>query len=122
MQENPRRSVHQIPTSSWEQSAACYWVSPTGAFIIGAVAGVVIWGLDALEHFRIDDSIGADTSTVVKGLLYGGGTAQLISQAIGSASIVFGTLIEHGMLVYPEFVVHAGEAPHLAASDRRLHT
>ena len=164
-------------------TAPCYWVSPTGAFVIGAIAGVVvIWAMDALEYFRIDDPIGAvpvhlvcgiwgtlalglfatgqfglptptgaDTSTVVKGLLYGGGTAQLISQAVGSASIVFGTLIvaailmyavkatgtlrvsaegemegldlhEHGMLAYPEFVVHAGGAPHLAASDKRLHT
>ena len=38
----------------------CYWVSPTGAFFIGAVAGVVvIWATDALEYFRIDDPIGA---------------------------------------------------------------
>jgi Amt family ammonium transporter len=38
----------------------CYWVSPTGAIIIGAVAGViVILGIDLLEHLRIDDPIGA---------------------------------------------------------------
>src|SRR6188472_2383412 len=97
-------------------TAPCYWVSPTGAFFIGAVAGVlVIYGIDALEYARIDDPIGAvpvhlvcgiwgtlslglfatgqyglptptgmDT-TFVKGLLYGGGTAQLAAQAIGSA-------------------------------------
>ena len=164
-------------------TAPCYWVSPTGAFVIGAIAGVVvIWAMDSLEYLRIDDPIGAvpvhlvcgiwgtlalglfatgqfgvptptgvDTSTVVKGLLYGGGTVQLISQAIGSGAIVFGTLIvssilmysvkatgtlrvsaegemegldlhEHGMFAYPEFVVHAGGAPHLAASDKKLHT
>ena len=29
----------------------CYWVSPTGAFFIGIVAGVVvIWATDALEY------------------------------------------------------------------------
>ncbi len=38
----------------------CYWVSPTGAAIIGLVAAfVVIWGLDLLEYVRIDDPIGA---------------------------------------------------------------
>src|SRR5690349_10216908 len=98
----------------------CYWVSPTGALIIGAVAGIVVpLGVDLLEHLRIDDPIGAvpvhgmagiwgtislgffatgqygiptpdgsDTSTVVKGLLYGGGTAQLRSQIIGSLTCV----------------------------------
>jgi Amt family ammonium transporter len=38
----------------------CYWVSPTGACILGAVAGViVILGADLLEYLRIDDPIGA---------------------------------------------------------------
>jgi ammonium transporter, Amt family len=38
----------------------CYWVDPIGAFFIGIVAAfVVIWGLDLLEHLRIDDPIGA---------------------------------------------------------------
>jgi Amt family ammonium transporter len=38
----------------------CYWVSPTGACILGAVAGViVILGADLLEFLRIDDPIGA---------------------------------------------------------------
>src|SRR4051812_3246894 len=148
-------------------TAPCYWVSPTGAFFIGIVAGVVVlWATDALEYFRIDDPIGAvpvhlvcgiwgtlslglfatgqyglpaptgvDTSTLVKGLFYGGGMAQLTSQAIGSASVVLSTLLvsavlmyavkatgtlrvsregelegldlhEHGMLAYPEYVIH----------------
>ena len=103
----------------------CYWVSPAGAIAIGAVAGIVVpLGIDMLEHWRIDDPIGAwpvhglagiwgtlslglfaagkygvptadgvDKSTVVKGLFYGGGTAQLQSQIIGSATcvvVVFG--------------------------------
>jgi Amt family ammonium transporter len=146
----------------------CYWVSPTGAFFIGAVAAfVVVVGIDLLEHARIDDPIGAvpvhmmagiwgtlslgifatgqyglptptgaDPSVIVKGLLYGGGTTQLLAQAIGSVSITFATLAvatvlmyavkatgtlrvskegeiegldlhEHGMLAYPEFAVHA---------------
>ena len=38
----------------------CYWVSPFGAIMIGAVAGVVvIVGIDLLEYLRIDDPIGA---------------------------------------------------------------
>jgi Amt family ammonium transporter len=145
----------------------CYWVSPTGAFFIGLVAGVVvIWATDALEYLRVDDPIGAvpvhlvcgiwgtlslglfatgaygvptptgvDTSTVVKGLFYGGGTTQLMVQALGSFAVsattfvvamvlmytvkVTGTLRvsregelegldlhEHGMVAYPEYVIH----------------
>ena len=38
----------------------CYWVTPTGALILGAIAGViVVLGLDFLEWLRIDDPIGA---------------------------------------------------------------
>ena len=38
----------------------CYWVNPTGAIILGAVAGViVVVGVDLLEWLRIDDPIGA---------------------------------------------------------------
>src|SRR6185369_1719377 len=145
----------------------CYWVSPTGAFFIGLIAGVVvIWATDFLEYIRIDDPIGAvpvhlvcgiwgtlslgffatgqyglptptgaDTSTLVKGLLYGGGTQQLLAQAIGSGAVGVATLVvafvlmyavkatgtlrvsaegemegldvhEHGMLAYPEYVIH----------------
>jgi Amt family ammonium transporter len=151
----------------------CYWVSPTGAFFIGIVAGfVVVYATDLLEFVRIDDPIGAvpvhmfagiwgtlslglfatgqyglpgpmgaDTTTVVRGLFYGGGTAQLMAQAIGSASVTGVTLLvafalmyavkatgtlrvskagelegldlhEHGMLAYPEYVIH-GYSPTL---------
>src|SRR5437660_8259662 len=110
----------------------CYWVSPTGAFFIGLVAGVVvIWAIDALEYLRIDDPIGAvpvhlvagiwgtlslglfatgqfgvptpmgvDTSTVVKGLLYGGGTGQLLAQAVGSGATVMATLVASVVVMY----------------------
>ena len=38
----------------------CYWVSPTGAIILGGVAGVlVVLGAELLEWLRIDDPIGA---------------------------------------------------------------
>jgi Amt family ammonium transporter len=38
----------------------CYWVSPTGAILLGGIAGVlVILGVELLEWLRIDDPIGA---------------------------------------------------------------
>ena len=38
----------------------CYWVSPTGSILLGAVAGViVVYGVELLEYLRIDDPIGA---------------------------------------------------------------
>jgi Amt family ammonium transporter len=38
----------------------CYWVSPTGAILLGGVAGVVVVaGVELLEWMRIDDPIGA---------------------------------------------------------------
>jgi Amt family ammonium transporter len=38
----------------------CYWVSPAGAILLGAIAGViVVIAVDLLERLRIDDPIGA---------------------------------------------------------------
>ena len=38
----------------------CYWVSPVGAVLIGAIAGVVVVaGVNLMEWLRIDDPIGA---------------------------------------------------------------
>ena len=38
----------------------CYWVSPTGSVVIGAIAAViVVYGVDLVEWLRIDDPIGA---------------------------------------------------------------
>jgi ammonium transporter, Amt family len=38
----------------------CYWVSPTGAILLGGVAGViVVGGVELLEWLRIDDPVGA---------------------------------------------------------------
>ncbi len=63
-----------IPSKKWDVSftvngflaglvaitCPCYWVSPTGAVLLGAVAGViVVLGVELLEYLRIDDPIGA---------------------------------------------------------------
>jgi Amt family ammonium transporter len=84
-------------------TAPCYWVNPTGAILIGALAGVVVpLVTDLLEYLRIDDPIGAvpvhmacgiwGTLAValfatgdygVNGLFYGGGADQLVAQVIG---------------------------------------
>jgi Amt family ammonium transporter len=38
----------------------CYWVSPTGAIILGGLAGVfVVMGIDFVEWLRVDDPVGA---------------------------------------------------------------
>src|SRR6185295_8845332 len=110
----------------------CYWVSPGGSILIGAIAGVlVVLGTDLLEHLRIDDPVGAwpvhglngiwgtlslglfatgqfgaatptgaDTSSVVKGLFYGGGMDQLIAQIIGNAAIGGAALAAGLVLMY----------------------
>ena len=110
----------------------CYWVNPTGAIIIGAIAGiVVVLGIDFLERVRIDDPIGAvavhgfagiwgtfslglfatgefgvpgptgaDTSTVVTGLFWGGGIHQLWAQFIGSVTVTGITLVVAFALMY----------------------
>lgn len=63
-----------IPNKKWDVSftingflaglvaitCPCYWVSPTGAILLGGVAGVVVVvGVELLEWMRIDDPIGA---------------------------------------------------------------
>ena len=41
-------------------TAPCYWISPGGAILVGAVAGIIVpLVVDLLEHLRIDDPIGA---------------------------------------------------------------
>ncbi len=113
-------------------TAPCYWVNQTGAILIGVIAGIITpLGIDLLEHFRIDDPIGAvavhgfcgifgtlsiglfatgqygvptatgaDPSAHVKGLFWGGGTKQLVSQVIGSGTITISCLVVGFALMY----------------------
>jgi Amt family ammonium transporter len=128
---------------------------PIGAVPVHLVCG--IWGtlslgLFATGAYGVPTPTGVDTSTLVKGLFYGGGATQLIAQAIGSASVVGATLAvsvilmyavkatgtlrvskegelqgldshEHGMLAYPEYVIHGYEpTPHHATALRQSMT
>ena len=87
-----------------------------------------------------------DSGTIVKGLIYGGGMQQLLAQAIGSAAVVLATFAaamvlmyavkatgtlrvsregelegldvhEHGMLAYPEYVIHGYGQPHFVPTS-----
>src|SRR5678816_2044080 len=110
----------------------CYWVSPTGAIILGGVAGVlVVVAVDVLEFLKIDDPIGAvpvhgingiwgtlslglfatgeyglpsttgmDSSVSIKGLLYGGGADQFMSQLKGNMAIGIAALVAGLVLMY----------------------
>ena len=67
------------------------WDDPIGAVAVHGFCG--IWGtlsvgLFATGNFGIPGPDGADTSTTITGLFYGGGTAQLRSQLIGSLTCV----------------------------------
>jgi len=122
---------------------------PIGAVPVHLACG--IWGtlslgLFATGAYGLPTPTGADTSVVVKGLFYGGGAAQLVSQLIGSASVVGASLVsafalmyavkatgtlrvsregelegldlhEHGILAYPEYELIAAAAATAAAKS-----
>jgi len=78
---------------------------PVGAVAVHGICG--IWGtlslgLFATGQYGAATPTGADNSAaaVVTGLFYGGGSAQLIGQAIGSAAITAGTLAAGFALMY----------------------
>ncbi|PKM80156.1 MAG: ammonium transporter [Firmicutes bacterium HGW-Firmicutes-14] len=134
-------------------------VSPAGAALIGALAGIlVVFSVEFFDRVvKIDDPVGAisvhgvcgafgtimvGVFAVDGGLLYGGGTAQLVTQVIGvgsvflwtvtAAFILFGIIKvtvglrvsaaeevegldigEHGMSAYGDFVMRtAAVKPH----------
>ena len=97
-------------------TAGAWVVNGLGAIVIGVVAGVlVVYSVTFFDKIRIDDPVGAvsvhgvcgafgtiavglfstiETDGVVKkGLFYGGGTDQLVSQVIGVAAIAAFVLV-----------------------------
>jgi ammonium transporter, Amt family len=76
---------------------------PCGAWPVHGLAGM--WGtyslgLFATGQFGAPTPTGADTSSVVKGLFYGGGTDQLVAQFIGNTSIFLGVFVVSMVLMY----------------------
>jgi Amt family ammonium transporter len=104
----------------------CYWVSPTGAIAIGAIAGaIVVLAVDFTEWIRVDDPCGAfavhgvcgiwgtlslglfavgnyvgGDGDLVKGVLYGGNASQLIAQIKGSVIITAATFAAGFVLMF----------------------
>src|SRR3990172_7594531 len=134
-------------------TAPCNWVTPAGSVIIGLIAGLlVVYAVIFFDRIKIDDPVGALSVHLVngvwgtfslglfaadiggiKGLFYGGGTAQLFAQIKGIVAVgVYVVLVslicwsiikavmglrvgadeeregldigEHGMQAYPDFV------------------
>ncbi len=89
-------------------------VSNVGALAIGAAAGVlVVVAVIAIERLGVDDPVGAISVHGVcglfgtlavglfatdGGLFYGGGTDQLVSQAIGAGAVMVFVLVASGIL------------------------
>ena len=97
-------------------TAGCFAVSTVGAIIIGAFSGLlVVLAVNFFDKIKIDDPVGAISvhgvcgafgaiavglfsnesidGVISKGLFYGGGTDQLVSQIIGVISIAVFVLL-----------------------------
>ena len=102
-------------------TAGCWAVNGLGALVIGALAGaIVVFSVIFFDRIRIDDPVGAVSvhgvcgafgtlavgffsatevdGVVKKGLFYGGGVDQLISQIIGVVAIAAFVLISTTIL------------------------
>ena len=102
-------------------TAGCYAVTTVGAVIIGAISGLLVIGsVHMFDKFKIDDPVGAisvhgvcgvfgtiavglfsnesSEGFISKGLFYGGGTYQLVSQIIGVLGIGAFVLVESTIL------------------------
>jgi Amt family ammonium transporter len=102
-------------------TAGCWAVNGLGAIVIGALAGIiVVFSVIFFDRIRIDDPVGAVSvhgvcgafgtlavglfsatevdGVVKKGLFYGGGADQLVSQIIGVVSIAAFVLISTTIL------------------------
>ena len=102
-------------------TAGCFAVSTIGAVIIGAVSGLlVVLSVNFFDKMKIDDPVGvisvhgvcgafgtiavglfsneSSDGFIAKGLFYGGGSDQLVSQIIGVAAIAAFVLISTTIL------------------------
>lgn len=91
-------------------TAGCYAVTTIGALIIGLVSGaIVVYAVGFFDKIKVDDPVGAisvhgvcgafgtiavglfsneeSEGFVAKGLFYGGGTDQLVTQVIGVVAV-----------------------------------
>src|SRR5690606_13560601 len=117
-------------------TAPCAVITPTEAIIIGAIGAAVMYGVVALlERLKIDDPVGAvgvhagagiwgtlavgifANTDAVTGLLHGGGTAQLLTQIVGVATVgvyVVGSgVVLFGALKAINWLRVSAEAEHL---------
>jgi len=122
---------------------------PIGAVpvhMVGGIWGTLSLGLFAAGKYFLPTPTGADVSTPIAGLFYGGGTGQLFSQAIGSGAVTVATLAvsfalmyavqltgtlrvsaagevegldlhEHGVAAYPEYVMHGNDGTPKSLED-----
>jgi Amt family ammonium transporter len=99
-------------------TAPCYFVTPVGSVIIGAIAGIIaVPAVLMFDKLKIDDPVGALSVHLVNGifgtlcvglfafegtpgggltkngLFYGGGAGLLTTQLIGSVSVIVFTLV-----------------------------
>jgi Amt family ammonium transporter len=97
-------------------TAGCAFVSTVGALFIGAICGTVVVGsIWLLDRIKVDDPVGAVSVhgtcgvlgtllvglfAVEGGLFYGGGSDQLVAQAIGTASICAWVAFASGVLFF----------------------
>jgi Amt family ammonium transporter len=124
---------------------------PIGAVpvhLAGGIWGTLSLGLFATGAYGLPTATGADTTTVVTGLFYGGGTGQLVAQFIGSAATVLVSfavayavmwvieavtdlrlaadkeiagldLEEHGAAAYPEYVLSGDDGTPKTLEDAK---
>ena len=68
--------------------------------LAAGIWGTISIGLFASGKYGFASPTGANLDTLITGLFYGGGTTQLVAQAIGSAALVGATLVVSGILMY----------------------
>lgn len=76
---------------------------PVGAVAVHGFCGIfgtLAVGLFATGQYGIPGTEGADLSTRVTGLFYGGGTDQLLAQVVGSASVTAVVLLAGGAMMF----------------------